>query len=67
MAYSVISKKNGKQFYLHSRVQTLRGGHKVTLYYFAHEIKQGALETLPDGYEVSENPRTGLPILKKIK
>jgi hypothetical protein len=39
----------------------------VTLYYFAGEAKEGALDALPAGYEVSENTSTGLPLLKKIK
>ncbi len=65
MPFSVVSKKSGKRFFLHSRTQNLRGGNKVTLYYFASQIKEGALDNLPQGYEVSENTRTGLPILKK--
>jgi hypothetical protein len=39
----------------------------VTLYFFAGEAKDGALDALPAGYEVSENVSTGLPLLKKIK
>lgn len=65
MAYSVISKKSGKTYYLHSRVQPLKGGKTVTLYYFAGEVKEGSLDALPAGYTVSENDRTGLPLLKK--
>jgi len=65
MAFSVVSKKSGKTYYLHAKEQPLRGGHKVTLYYFGGEAKTGAVDGLPDGYEVSENARTGLPILKK--
>ena len=34
MAYSVQSKKSGKTYYLHSRNQSLRGGHVQTIYYF---------------------------------
>lgn len=65
MAYSVQSKKSGKTYFLHHRVQELRGGQKVTLYYFAGATGEGALDALPAGYIVSENSRTGLPILKK--
>lgn len=65
MAFSVVSKKNGKTFYLHGREQTLKGGQKVMLYYFGSEAKAGALDALPAGYIVSENSRTGLPLLKK--
>ena len=65
MAYSVQSKKSGKTYYLHSRLQKLRGGQEVTLYYFGGEAKEGAIDALPEGYMVSENTRTGLPLLKK--
>ena len=67
MAYSVNSKKSGKQYFLHERKQTLKGGQQVTLYYFAGEPKEGAIDALPAGYEVSENTNTGLPLLKKKK
>jgi len=65
MAYSVISKKSGKTYYLHARLQKLKGGKEVTLYYFGGEAKEGAIDELPEGYVVSENSRTGLPLLKK--
>ena len=63
----VVSKKSGKTYFLHHRLQELRGGQKVTLYYFGGEAKEGALDALPAGYEISENERTGLPLLKKKK
>ena len=65
MAFSVQSKKSGKTYYLHSRRQELKGGQQVMLYYFAGEPGAGAIDALPDGYEVSENTKTGLPLLKK--
>ena len=49
------------------RRQQLKGGQQVTLYFFAGEPKEGAIEALPNGYEVSENSATGLPLLKKKK
>lgn len=65
MPFSVQSKKSGKTYFLHQRLQELKGGQKVTLYYFAGEPKDGAIDALPAGYEVSENTKTGLPLLKK--
>ena len=65
MAYSVRSKKSDKEYFLHQRHQKLKGGHQVTLYFFAGQPGEGAIEALPDGYEVSENSKTGLPLLKK--
>ena len=67
MAFEVISQKSNKKYYLHERKQELKGGQKVTLYYFGAEAKEGAIDALPPGYEVSENTKTGLPLLKKKK
>lgn len=67
MAFSVQSKKSGKTYFLHHRRQPLKGGKEVTLYYFAGVAGEGALDALPLGYVVSENDRTGLPLLKKSK
>jgi len=65
MAFSVASKKSGKIYHLHARLQKLKGGQEVTLYYFAGQPGEGAIDALPEGYLVSENERTGLPLLKK--
>lgn len=65
MAFTVSSKKSGKTYHLHHRRQKLRGGQEVSLYYFAGTVGEGALDALPDGYEVSENEKTGLPLLRK--
>ncbi len=65
MAYNVISKKSGKTYYLHARLQKLKGGQEVTLYYFAGQPGEGAIDALPAGRVVSENEKTGLPLLKK--
>jgi len=65
MAFSVVSKKSGKTYYLHARLQKLKGGQEVTLYYFAGQPGPAAIDALPNGYKVSENEKTGLPLLKK--
>jgi hypothetical protein len=67
MAFSVVSKKSNKTYHLHARQQKLKGGQEVTLYYFAGAVGAGALDALPDGMEVIENERTGLPMLRKKK
>lgn len=66
MAYSHTNSK-GQTYYLHGKMVTLRGGRKQQIYYFAREVKDAALDDLPGGYEVVENKRTGLPMLKKAK
>ncbi len=64
MAYSHMNSK-GTTYFLHSKKVTLKGGRLQTIYYFAKEAKADACDNLPEGYIVVENPRTGLPILKK--
>lgn len=67
MAFSVKSKKSGKMYFLHSKEVELAGGRKQVIFYFAGEAAKNALDALPAGYEVIENARTGLPMLKKKK
>jgi hypothetical protein len=65
MPFKVISKKSGKTYYLHSKLVKLAGGRKQTIYYFAGTIGDNTLDKIPDGFMVSENNRTGLPMLKR--
>ncbi len=55
----------GSIYYLHHKNVTLKGGRKQIIYFFAKEIKPGALDAVPEAYKVIETPRTGMPILKK--
>lgn len=65
MAYKHTNQK-GTDYYLHKREVQLRGsGKKQTIYFFARDVRDGALDDIPAGYTVVENPRTGLPILKR--
>ncbi len=65
MAFSTTSKKSGRTYYLHKKEVTLRGGRKQTIYFFAQDVRDGALDAVPTGYVIMENERTGLPMLKK--
>lgn len=67
MAFSVKSKKSGKTYYLHTKEVKLAGDRKQRIYYFAGEESKDTLDALPAGYEVMENQRTGLPMLRKKK
>ncbi len=58
MAFSVKSKKNGTEYFLHGRAAA---NGKTKLYFFSKEVKDGAMDALPEAYEVSENSLTGLP------
>ncbi len=64
MAFSHVNSK-GQTYYLHQRDVTLKGGRQQRIYFFAREEKEGVIDAMPEGYEVVENTRTGLPILKK--
>ena len=64
MPYSYQNRK-GQTYYLHGKEVTLQNGRKQQIFYFAREAKPGdALDAIPDGKEIIENPRTGLPFLK---
>ena len=66
-AFSVKSKKSGKTYYLHTKEVKLAGGRLQRIYYFAGEAGKNTLDAIPEGYEVTENKRTGLPMLRKKK
>jgi hypothetical protein len=61
--YSVKSNKTGEEYYLHATTSETKSGSR-TLYYFSKQIKEGALDNVPDGYEPSES-KNGLIVLKK--
>ena len=63
MAYSFTNSKD-RTYFLHKRDTTLKNGRTQTIYFFAKEIKDGAIDEVPAGYQVSES-RNGLPVLKK--
>jgi hypothetical protein len=54
MAYGHTNSK-GVTYYLHS---------KGRMFFFSKEVKEGALDAVPAGYNVVEM-KTGLPVLKK--
>ena len=65
MPYSYKNSK-GQTYYLHGKEVTLQGGRKQKIHYFAREAKDGdVMNALPAGHMVVENPRTGLPFLKR--
>jgi len=65
VAYSTVSKKSGATYYLHSKSVTLRGGHVQRIYYFARTAGSNVSDSIPSGYKIIEDGRTGLPFLKK--
>ncbi|MBK8430082.1 MAG: hypothetical protein IPL28_01775 [Chloroflexi bacterium] len=65
MAYTYTNSK-GTTYVLHNRQTTLKNGRTQTIYFFAKEAKDGALDAVPAGYQVVES-RNGLPVLKKAE
>ncbi len=65
MAFSHTNSK-GVAYILHSRITTLKNGNSQTIYFFSKTKKEGALDAVPGGYEVSES-KNGLPVLKRSK
>ncbi len=65
MAYSQTNSR-GQEYFLHSMEVSLKGGRMQTIYYFARSVNaERALDAVPADRMVSENPRTGLLLLKK--
>jgi hypothetical protein len=65
MAYGFTNSK-GQTYYLHQKVVATKSGKERKLFFFAKEIKDGALDAVPSGYTVVEM-KTGLPALKKAE
>jgi hypothetical protein len=63
MAYQFKNSK-GNTYHLHSRTTTLRNGREQRIFFFAKEVKDGAIDEVPEGYEVKET-QNGLPVLRK--
>ena len=59
-----FTNSRGRSYILHHKTTTLKNGNTQTIYYFGKEAKEGALDAVPDGYEVSES-KNGLPVLKR--
>lgn len=65
MPYKYKNSK-GTEYILHARTTKAANGNERTLYFFAKEAKDGALDAVPKGYQVSETAN-GLPVLKRVK
>ena len=63
MAYGFTNSK-GTTYYLHAKKSITSTGKERTLFFFSKEVKDGALDAVPSGYDVVEM-KTGLPVLKK--
>lgn len=59
------SNSKGQTYYLHTREVTLKNGRVQRIYFFARDVRDGALEEVPGDYMVVETERTGMPVLKR--
>lgn len=65
MAYSYTNSK-GIVYYLHTKQVMLKSSRLQTIYFFARTVREGALDAVPDGFQVVES-RSGLPLLKRVR
>jgi len=65
MAYTFTNSKD-QSYILHQKTTTLKNGNTQTIYFFAKTEREGALDAIPAGYEVSES-KNGLPVLRRAK
>jgi len=64
MAFEFENSKKVK-YYLHAKDVMLKGGRKQKIFFFARDVRPGALDAIPEGFKVIETTKTGMPILKK--
>ena len=64
MALSYINSKE-QTYFLHTKEVLLKNGREQRIYFFGKQIKEGAIDALPDGFMIKENTQTGLPVLKR--
>jgi hypothetical protein len=65
MPISYVNAKE-QEYFLHKALVTLRSRHQQVIYYFAREIGSRAVTEMPTGFEIVENKRSGLPVLRKV-
>ena len=58
--------RRGTAYVLHGKRTTLKSGNAQTIYFFAKTEREGALDHVPEGYEVSET-KNGLPVLRRTR
>jgi hypothetical protein len=66
MAYKHTNSK-GVTYYLNSKDVVLRGGKNQTIYYFSKDERAEAIDSVPQGMQVNENPRNGFLTVSRIK
>lgn len=65
-AFSFTNSKD-QVYYLHTKDVTLKNKRVQTIYFFCRDVRDGYLEAVPEGFEVMETKRTGMPVLKRVQ
>ncbi len=65
-AFSYVNSQ-GVEYFLHSRNVNLKNGRQQTIYFFARDVREGALSEVPAGFEVFETSRSHMPVLRKAQ
>jgi hypothetical protein len=64
MAYKHTNSK-GVTYFLNSKLVVLRGGKEQRIYYFSKDQRAEAIDAVPEGMMVNENPRNGFLTVKR--
>lgn len=64
MAYKHTNSK-GVTYFLNSKLVVLRGGKEQRIYYFSKDQRAEAVDAVPEGMVVNENPRNGFLTVKR--
>lgn len=64
MAYKHTNSK-GVTYFLNSKLVTLRGGKEQRIFYFSKDQRPEAVDAVPEGMMVNENPRNGFLTVKR--
>lgn len=64
MAYKHTNSK-GVTYFLNSKLVVLRGGKEQRIYYFSKDQRAEAIDSVPAGMMVNENPRNGFLTVKR--
>jgi hypothetical protein len=63
MPYTFTNSK-GVTYTLHRTDAKLKSGQVRVLHFFSRDVRDSAIDEVPEGYRVSEAP-SGMPVLKK--
>lgn len=66
MAYKHTNSK-GVTYFLNAKAVILRGGKEQTIHYFSKDERPEAVNAVPAGFSVNENPRNGFLTIKRDK